>query len=232
MRFRLAIELGVMVTALASLTAGSASAADECSGLRVCVPVTGPWVVVPPGGVEYEFNCPLYGYIVAGTDARLVARDVDVSFRGETGSPVRPGVTTQKGVVFSARRTRAGAGATSFEPFIGCVPSNGGGGRALTGEKVRAVSRPTRPLTSVVVTEQLGLGSSVARASCPQGSRFLTATHAVAFRQTEPPRARQLGAVRARVTVAHGVALARVTVAPAAGLTAELQLRVLCARRL
>ena len=34
-------------------------------------PSQGPWVVVPAGGVDYELACPLAGYIVAGTDARV-----------------------------------------------------------------------------------------------------------------------------------------------------------------
>ena len=44
------------------------------------------------------------GYVVAGTDARVATGDVDVSFRGEIGSPVGPGVTTHRSVVFHAAR--------------------------------------------------------------------------------------------------------------------------------
>ena len=46
----LCVVLGVSV--LAAMSAGSARAADECKGLRVCLPVAGPWVVVPAGGKE------------------------------------------------------------------------------------------------------------------------------------------------------------------------------------
>ena len=98
----LCVVLGVAF--LAALSAGGAQAADECKGLRVCLPVTGPWVVVPAGGIDYELACPLKGYVVAGTDARVATADVDVWFRGETGSPVGPGVTTRQSVVFHAAR--------------------------------------------------------------------------------------------------------------------------------
>jgi hypothetical protein len=229
---RLAIGLGIVAVALAAVTAGPAGAADECSGLRVCVPITGPWVVVPRGGVVFEFVCPLEGYIVAGTDVRLAAADLDVSFRAETGSPVGPGVTTQTSVVFSARRTSAGVGATSFQPFIGCIPSNGGGGRALTGAAARSAGiRPTRPLLSVVVSTELRAGTTALRAACPSGSRFLGSTNAVAFRQALPPGAGQRRAVRVEASVRHGVALARLTVGAAAGPGAEFQLRAICARK-
>ena len=134
MRTRVAFaSLAVLLATVTAVTvAHPAVAADECNGLRVCLPVAGPWVVVPPGGVDYELACPVEGYIVAGTDARVAARDIDVTFRGETGSPVGPGVTTQRSVVFQAARTRPDAGRSSFQPFIGCIPTRGGGGRALT----------------------------------------------------------------------------------------------------
>ena len=166
MRARAAFILFAVGLSLGALSAGPALAADECRGLQVCLPVAGPWVVVPPGGADYEVACPLAGYIVAGTDARVAAGDVDVSFRGETGSPVGPGVTTRRSTVFHAVRTRAGAGAgaTSFQPFIGCIPTNGGGGRALTGVAARnAGIKPTQSLRSVVVSRPVRRSSLTVR---------------------------------------------------------------------
>ena len=231
MRARAALALFVAGLSLGALSAGSALAADECRGLQVCLPVAGPWVVVPPGGVDYEVACPLVGYLVAGTDARVATRDVDVSFRGEPGSPVGPGVTTRRSTVFHAVRTRAGAGATSFQPFIGCIPTSGGGSRALTGVAARnAGIKPTQSLRSVVVSRPVRRSSLTVRAVCPAGSRLVGSTHAVAFRRPLPPSAEMLGAVRVRRTVVEGVVVARVTATPAAGARAEVQVRALCAR--
>lgn len=213
------------------LPAGTALAADECDGLQVCLPVAGPWVAVGEGGVDYELACPLAGYVIAGTDARVATRDVDVSFRAETGSPVGPGVTTRRSAVFRAVRARLGAGVASFQPFIGCIPTSGGGGRALTGAVTRTAGiKPTQPLRSVVVNTRVRSPSLTMRAACPAGSQLVGSTHAVAFRQPLPPSIAQLTAVRVRRTAVDGVVVARIVASEASGSRAEVQLRVVCAR--
>ena len=229
---RLGLVLSVVLAAAAAgLSAGTAGAADECKGLRVCLPVTGPWVVVPAGGVDYELACPLAGYIVAGTDARVATPDVDVSFRAETGSPVGPGVTTHRSVVFHAVRIRPSAGTTSFQPFIGCIPSNGGGGRALTGVTAKTAGiKPSTALFSVVVNARIRAGAQTVRAACPANAQLVDATHAIAFRQAAAPAAEQRAAVRVTRAASRGAVVARVTATAAAGPRAELQLRAVCAR--
>jgi len=220
-----------LLGATAVLGVQAAGAADECKGLRVCLPVSGPWVVVPSGGVDYELACPLPGYIVAGTDARVATRDIDVAFRGESGSPVGPGVTTRRSVVFQASRSRAGAGSSSFRPFIGCIPTRGGGGRALTSNSAGTPGeKPGQPVRSVVVTRPVRTGALVVRVTCPAGSRLVGSTHAVAFRQRLSPSGAMLGAVRVDRTVVGRVLVARVTSTAAAGPKAEAQVRALCAR--
>ena len=106
---RRTLTLVVGLAAAAALGgAGEARAADECRGLQVCLPVPGPWVAIPaPAGggvptVSWEMRCPLRGYIVAGIDARVSDRAIDVSIRGENGAPVSPGVTTGRAVLFTA----------------------------------------------------------------------------------------------------------------------------------
>ena len=232
MKRRLGLALLVVaMSAVAALSAGSAGAADQCKGLRVCLPVTGPWVVVPAGGVDYELACPLAGYIVAGTDARVATADVDVSFRGETGSPVGPGVTTHRSVLFHAVRIRPSAGTTSFRPFIGCTPTNGGGGRTLTGVTARAAGiKPSRALFSVVVNAHIKSRSQTVRASCPSTAQLVGATHAISFRQGTAPSDAQRAAIRVTRTASRGVVVARVTATDAAGPRAELQLRAVCVR--
>jgi hypothetical protein len=222
-----------LAAALVSAVAAPAGAADECRGLQVCLPVAGPWVVVPPAAaVEYELRCPLPGYIVAGVDVRLAEPEIDVSFRGETGSPVGAGVTTRRAVLFTARSTAPAPRRSAFRPFVGCIPTSGGGGRSQTAFAATPPGglRPSRPLERVVVTRRVAEGASVVRARCPRGARLLGGSHAVAFRTAEPPPARVLAAVRVAQSVAGGVVVARVSVAPGAlqGTRAEVQLHALC----
>ena len=231
MKVRALACVALAVAAALALSAGAARAADECKGLQVCVPVEGPWVVASTGGAEWELACPLPGYIVGGTDARVAATDVDVSFRGETGSPVGPGVSTRRSLVFHGRRAAVGAGTSSFKPFIGCIPAAGGGGRALTGVSANGFGiKPTQPLFSVVVTSAVVQRSQVVRASCPRTARLVGATHAVGFDQTTPPTAAQRSAVRVTRSVVEGVVVARVRASDAAGAFAKVQVRALCAR--
>ncbi len=213
---------------LAALSAGSARAADECKGLRVCLPVAGPWVVVPAGGIDYELACPVQGYVVAGTDARVGAADVDVWFRGETGSPVGPGVTTRRSVVFHAARVPDRAATSSFRPFLGCIPTSGGGGRALTA--FNPSLKPSQALFSVVVNAPIRGAARTVRASCPASAQLLGSSSAIAFRQDASPTPLQRGAVQVRRNTAGRAVVARVTATAAAGIHAEVQVRAVCAR--
>jgi hypothetical protein len=103
----------------------------------ICVPVAGPWVVVPTGRsvprprVEYQLRCPR-GYVVGGLDAELSDRAIEVDFLGKMGSPVNPGITTGRTAVFVATYVGGSARAPSFRPHIGCMPASGGGGRLPT----------------------------------------------------------------------------------------------------
>jgi hypothetical protein len=221
----------VIATAVAGLLAGAAGAADECKGLRVCLPVAGPWVVVPSAGVDYELACPLAGYVVGGTDARVAASDVDVWFRGETGSPVRGGVTTHRSVTFHAARFGPGAPTTSFQPFLGCIPTNGGGGRSLTVfTAAQAGISPSQVLFSVVVNKRITSSSRTLRVACPSNARLVGASHAIGFRQAAPPTAAQRAAVRVTRALTARTVVARVLATGAAGPRAEVQLRAVCTR--
>ena len=203
----------VVVAVVAVHGAWAASLADECRGLPICLPVSGPWVVIPaatgsrPGRVEYELRCPLDGYIVAGTDVRLADPDIDVFVRGETGSPVSPGVTTAQAVLFVARYVGGRRAPTTFRPFIGCVPASGGGGRALTGA---AELRPTRPVTLRAVQRNVPPGTRTeVTAACRVRETAVEASHAVGFRTAAPPARDVLASVRAT----HRLATSRATAA-------------------
>jgi hypothetical protein len=234
------VALVVVVTAVAAGVGVSAGrAADECRGLQVCLPVPGPWVAIPPsegGGpavAVWELRCPLKGYIVAGIDARVSDRSIDVSFRGENGAPVSPGVTTGREVLFTAVYAGTGRLTTSFQPFVGCIPSSGGGGRALTGTASPAAYVPAKPIERRVARKRLVSGSTTRVVqSCPAGTRLLGAQHAYAFRVGAQPGRSLLDAVNVRQTVAGRSVVARASVDASVPrrLQVELQLHALCTK--
>jgi hypothetical protein len=184
----------------AAVAAGSAGATNECRGLKVCVPVVGPWVVT--GGaaqVSFQLSCPAK-FVVAGLDAELSRSGVDVTFRGSLGTPVNPGITTSRAAEFLARLLARGAPAT-FRPHIGCVPASGGGQRFPT---VHHTVRPGQPLapTAVQLAVKPGVHRFVER--CPAGKRLLGATHAVGFYGASPPSAKLVAGVVVAQTVRAG----------------------------
>jgi hypothetical protein len=127
-------------------------------------------------------------------------------------------------------RIRPSAGTTSFRPFIGCIPSNGGGGRALTGVTTRAAGiKPSNALFSVVVNARIRSRSQTVRASCPTTARLVGATHAISFRQGTAPSDGQRAAIHVTRISSRGGVVARVSATAAAGTRAELQVRSVCA---
>ena len=131
----------------------------------------------------WEMRCPLRGYIVAGIDARVSDRAIDVSIRGENGAPVSPGVTTGRAVVFTALYAGGAPRQTSFQPFIGCIPTSGGGGRGETAVRRPAAFAPVKALDRRVVRKRLVSGATVkVVGGCPAGTRLLGTSHAYAFR--------------------------------------------------
>lgn len=206
MRINLIFVVVCAALAAAGVLVSPAGAADECQGLEVCLPVEGPWVVVPATGVvHWDLRCPRRGYIVAGTDARVSDRGVDVSFRAETGSPVGPGRSTTGSAFFTARYAGQTARRAVFKPFAGCIPTQGGGSRGLT-----AVA-PVRPLRLVVATTRpLRSGQTAAAvARCAAGARLVDTTHAVGFLGRREPPALLLGAVSVTRTTSGRAATVR-----------------------
>ena len=238
---RLVVVAMLLATGWAAVLggAGAARAANECRGLQTCLPVTGPWVAIPApsgGGAStavWEMRCPLRGYIVAGIDARVSDRAIDVSIRGENGAPVSPGVTTGREVVFTAVYTGGAPRLTSFQPYIGCVPTSGGGARGETAVRHAAAYVPVRALDRRVVRKRLVSGATVrAVGRCPAGTRLLDASHAFAFRTGAEPGTTLLRAVRVRQTAVGRTVTAVAAVAPSVprSVVVELQLHALCSR--
>lgn len=235
------LTLVALLAAAAAVTASAAlarTAANECRGLPVCVPVAGPWVVVPPRapggrpGTEYMLRCPR-GYIVAGTDALVSVPTVDVSIRGEPGSPVAPGVTVGAEVLFTGVYTGSSRAKTVFRPFLGCVPATGGGGRSQTVYKPRRLYavHPVRPLVRrVFVLPFRGSSWQTVVARCPRGSRLLGGTHAVGLRTADEPDSALLASVQSTQQISGGRVIARVRIGSPTVARAELQVHALCTR--
>jgi hypothetical protein len=233
----------LLVTILAvvgSLAAGvaGATAADECRGLQVCLPLDGPWVVIPAGSAatapvaQYDLRCPARGYIVAGTDVRISDRQIDVGIRGETGSPVGPGTTTQEAVLFTGFYAGGAGRRTAFKPFIGCIPTSGGGARSQTARgAVGEGLKPTRPVVRVVTNRKLSVGPTRVAARCAGGSRLVGGAHAVGFRSPSPPSDTATEAVTTKTRVAgNTVTVTAVVGAAAIGGKPELQVQAFCTR--
>jgi hypothetical protein len=219
--------------AAALTAAGSAGAARECEGLMVCVSVPGPWVVVPVASsvprprVEYQLSCPR-GHVVGGLDAELSVRAIDVDFRGRLGSPVNPGITTERAAVFTASSTGSAARAPTFRPYLGCVPAAGGGIRVPTAAHA---FRPGRPTVRRVRTVRVRPGRTVVAQGCAAGERLVGAEHAVGFFTRRPPSASLVASVRAQRAVRDGRVLVTVRGdAELGGVRVVVQVQAVCAR--
>jgi hypothetical protein len=211
-----------------AVAAAPAGATNECRGLQVCVPVAGPWVVASPGRVEFQLSCPRR-YIVAGLDAELTVRGIDVGFVGSLGSPVNPGITTSSEAVFLGRLVRGGNAASSFRPHIGCVPASGGGQRTPTAYHPFP---PGKPTTRRVVELHVHPGAATRIGRCTRNERLIGATHAVGFFGDAPPTPALVRAVKATHRIRNGAAVLTVRAGAAvAGTRTVVQLDLVCAPR-
>lgn len=227
----------LLVAAVAAPASSSSPAADECRGLLVCIPVSGPWVAIPaPGAPEvypssrWQLRCP--EGVVGGLDVRLSNRAIDVDFAGLTGSPVNPGITTTNAAVFTGTYTGRARTPTSFRPFIGCIPG-GGGGRIPTSVSRPEAFKPGRPTTirALVVRVVPGRLARVTH-SCRPGEQLVRSSHAVGFHTTEPPSAEQLRLVRATHAVHEGQILVSASRPGLAGtIRVSVQVLATCTRR-
>jgi hypothetical protein len=232
-----AVAAAALAAAAALLVPGRAAAADECRGLMVCIPISGPWVVVTTPAqsarlsrVEYYLSCPR-GSVVGGTDARVSDTWLDIAFLGTVGSPVGPGTTTHDALDFIGTYVGPMKRPSSFQPFLGCVPTAGGGGRSTT---IVSPLRPGQPLVrrvrNVVVPPRRQL---TVTQSCAQGERLVGEAHAMAFRSPVPPAVEWMADLHASSRQIEG----RIVVVASRGFAVpttervELQVQALCARR-
>ena len=186
---RVLVILALALSVLAARADVASTATSECRGFLACVPVPGPWVVVPMSQstqrpqVQYQLTCP-QGFIVGGVDAELSDRAIDVWFFGATGSPISPGRTTSRSIVFVATYVGSGARAPTFRPHAGCIPGGGGGRR--TPAAFSAVFPPGKPTVRRVRTIRVKVARSYA-VRCRSGERLVAAYSARGFRTAKPP---------------------------------------------
>jgi hypothetical protein len=212
---RLLVAAALMLSVVAARVDVASSATGECRGFLTCVPVAGPWVVLPVSQgtqrpqVQYQLTCPK-GFVVGGVDAELSDRATDVWFFGATGSPISPGRTTSRTIVFAATYVGSGAGAPTFRPHAGCIPGGGGGQRTPTAYS--KVFPPGKPTIRRVRTIRVDLERSYA-VRCRSGERLVAAYSARGFRTAKPPTPAVVNTLSANTAVSAS----RITVAVKGG---------------
>jgi hypothetical protein len=226
------LALAAVVAAWGAAAPGTAMATNECNGLQQCVPVHGPWVVVPTGTtvprprVEYRIRCPR-GYVAGGLDAQLSDRAIDLGFLGRIGAPINPGISTSRAVVFYGTYVGATARAPSFRPHVGCMPA-GGGGRLPT---ARIVFPPGQPTIRRVREVRVRPGRRTAALACTGRERLVAASHAFGFFTRTPPSASLVASVSGRQSITgNRVAVLVGADAEVAAVRAVVQVHAVCAR--
>lgn len=225
------------LVALAVTLAGvaPASAAGECKGLKICIPVAGPWVVIPPpahgsSSAFWRLACPQG--VVAGVDALASEGDVTVDFAGRIGSPVNPGITTASSIVFKGTYAGRAHRVTSFQPFVGCVVMSGGGSHTPMAFVRTHPVRPGKPITTRTRTLEVENGTLArARLTCKPGERLLGSTHSTGLYTSGVPSAHEMASVHV-IVVRHGrqilASATRRGLAP--NIRVEVQVLAECAR--
>jgi hypothetical protein len=230
---RLLVAPAALVCALAA-GVGSAGATNECRGLNPCVPVAGPWVLVDVGRsvprpqVQYQLTCP-QGFIVGGIDAELTDSRIDLAFLGRSGSPVNPGITTSRTIVFVASYVGTRARTPAFRPHIGCIRARGGGSRVPTA--ISAVVPPGEPTVRRVRTFRVAAGTQRQFVqSCRAGERLVGAYHSRAVFSRVPPSETVAGSLAAHRRISGNRVVVTARGGPGVrGVRAVVQVAAVCA---
>jgi hypothetical protein len=228
---RAVILAGTLGLVLLALPAG-AGATNECKGLDVCITVPGPWVAVPaaPAGATsttlYQVTCPKRS-VAGGLDAVLGDNTLEVRWLGLLGSPINPGISTKRSVVFQGVSARARP--TAFRPVVGCVPTSGGGGRSTTAYTAAKPKPLQRRFHTVSVRGNQPIGVITA---CAGGERLAGVTYAVGFRTKLQPAPSVLDGVDVtlRRQAGRSVATVQRRAAVPSSMRVLLQVQLLCAR--
>jgi hypothetical protein len=207
-----AVLAGVVAAVPSALGRNPIEPPRTCDGLTICGPVAGPWVVVPgpasgagTASSVWMLECPRG--VVGGTDARVGDGWVDVTFAGRVGAPVNPGITTGRTVVFTGMSVGPAGRPSSFIPFVGCIPSEGGPRAPTAVGALRPSTRAVGPHEAIVRRIRVldlqrrhvsaGLG-------CKRGERLVSATTAIGLYTALKPSISQLRGVRVTRSVVGG----------------------------
>ena len=194
------VALGAIVVALAAAAtfAPAGGASSECRGIQACIRVAGPWVVVPAHGkATYLLTCPGGRSVVGGLDAVVTSRDVRIGFDGRLSAPVQPGATTTRYALF--RAVSLSGHVQAFQPLLGCVPLQGGGGRSTVSAFVSPPGPSLEYRSRIAVLAPGSVG--FAKVSCTGSERLVGSWHALAFRTKNPPALDNAGRVRTSTVV-------------------------------
>ena len=231
MSLRVWLAAGAVVVVAGLAAAVPAVGARECDGLQVCIPVAGPWVVVPAARgvprpkVEFQVTCPR-GHVAGGLDAEVSQRAIDVNFLGTMGSPVNPGISTARAVVFVGSYVGEAPRGPTFKPYVGCIPAAGGGGRVPTSVGAFPAGQPT---TRRVRNFRVRPGVATVTQRCRPRERLVGAAHAFGFNTRTAPSASLVSSVGGRRSVRDGRVLVRVTGdAELGGVRALVQVQAVC----
>jgi hypothetical protein len=164
-------------------------------------------------------------------DARASETAVAIEFPGRIGSPVNPGITTTNSLVFRGTYSGIAQRATSYQPYIGCIPTAGGGPRTRTAFQKVAPVKPGDTITVRARTIDLESGTlSRTTLRCKPKERLLASSSSVGLYTTDVPTRAQLAAVHViRVRRGPRILVSATRRGLADGVRAALQVQAVCA---
>jgi hypothetical protein len=220
----LALVAAVLASGSVTKTSGSPFYAvpppktRQCNGVKACLLVVGPWVVVPAKAeATFLLDCPKRHGSVGGSDAEVSSKHVHVWFDAQIGSPIVQGITTGPFLLFHAVTDNGKPG--SFEPLLGCITlQNPSSIRSTVSARVAGQlpgttsGVPLQPRAKLVVL-QAGTKQKTTR-GCEGDERLVGSWSSLAFVTSErnsvvalltpPPSLSHIGAVRTTTRMAHG----------------------------
>ncbi len=221
-----------------ALATGEQAPPVVCEGLTICSPVAGPWVVVPGpqppsriGTAAWELGCP--DGFVGGLDVRVADPWIEVRFPGRMGSPVNPGVTTRRTTVFNATSVGPPGRPSTFIPFVGCIPAEGGP-RTPTG--VGSASRLQQhgegPIVRRVRVVEIRRPRVRAGLGCNRGERVVSSIASLGFYTALHPTQAQLAKVHlTRQLIDEHVWITATRRGLPSTVSVQVQIHALCAPR-
>ena len=199
-------RLAVLVTAVLFLapasglarTAGGPfylvpSPEKECLNISNCVPVLGPWVVVPARQeATYLATCKsLRNFVVDGTDARASSTSIRVWFDGRIGGGIGvppQSILARAILLFHAVSNNGEPG--SFQPLLGCVTQRPASKRAtFSARRVAGVpgTPASPPLDLRANNRVLEFSSGRMFTACAPGEKLVGRWSALSVNTTGPP---------------------------------------------